>query len=103
MLEDHIAKLSAEVTSRDALDAEIQTCVAGLFERTRALEFENDVLRAELVRLGVSPDALFRQHSLSALGPLDSGSLQDSTRQGSGRGMHAGGGVIHKADVLIVE
>lgn len=52
LLEDHIAKLSAEVQERDRLDGEIESCVCNLFERLQAVEQQNDVLRARVVDLG---------------------------------------------------
>lgn len=98
LLEDHIAKLSDEVTSRDALDAEIQTCVAGLFERTRTLEAENDVLRAELGRLGVDAEALLlRNHGAALQG---SGQVEGQGARAKGAAMQTG---AHEPDVLVVE
>lgn len=57
MLEDHIAKLSEEAAARDKLDAEIESCVCGLFERLKLLESTNEQLRAQLAAAGVDVDA----------------------------------------------
>jgi hypothetical protein len=57
MLEDHIARLREEVAARDRLDQEIESCVAGLFERLRLLEASNEDLRGRLTAAGVDPGA----------------------------------------------
>jgi len=48
LLEEKILKLDAEVRDRDVLDAQIETCVAGLFERMRLLEKTNKELEAQV-------------------------------------------------------
>lgn len=48
MLEDHIAKLSEEIRSRDHLDAEIEGCVCSLFARLQHAELSNQQLRKQL-------------------------------------------------------
>jgi hypothetical protein len=55
MLEDHIARLREEVAARDRLDQEIESCVAGLFERLRLLESSNEDLRSRLTAAGLEP------------------------------------------------
>lgn len=52
LLEDHIAKLSAELAERDKIDGEIESCVCTVFERLRLAEAENEGLRARLAELG---------------------------------------------------
>ncbi|KAG2445968.1 hypothetical protein HXX76_000571 [Chlamydomonas incerta] len=56
LLEEHIARLSAEVAERDKIDAEIEGCVASLLERLRAVEADNEALRARAVAAGLPVD-----------------------------------------------
>ncbi|KXZ56008.1 hypothetical protein GPECTOR_2g1560 [Gonium pectorale] len=53
LLEEHIARLSAEVGERDRIDGEIERCVSSMLERLHALEAENDALRARLAAHGI--------------------------------------------------
>jgi hypothetical protein len=47
-LQEQVAKLNQDISHRDRLDAEIETCVCTMFERTRLLEEENASLNAKL-------------------------------------------------------
>ncbi|MEW5299467.1 MAG: hypothetical protein WDW36_002482 [Sanguina aurantia] len=60
MLEDHIAKLSEEIRTRDHLDAEIEGCVCSLFARLQHAELSNQQLRKQLQDKGgdVEPSTL---------------------------------------------
>lgn len=48
LLETRVEQLDAELKERDRLDAEIESVVAGVFERLRALEQENEELKAAM-------------------------------------------------------
>ena len=48
LLEGKVEKLDAEVAERDRLDAQIEVCVANLFERMRLLEKTNGALTEKL-------------------------------------------------------
>ncbi|GLC54860.1 hypothetical protein PLESTB_000913700 [Pleodorina starrii] len=48
LLEEHITRLSAELSERDKIDGEIEGCVTSMLERLRAVEAENEELRARL-------------------------------------------------------
>lgn len=53
LLGDRIDKLVNEVRERDRLDAKIEMCVCGLFERMDALERSNEGLCAQLKQTGI--------------------------------------------------
>lgn len=53
LLGDRIDKLVSEVRERDMLDAKIEMCVCGLFERMDALERSNEGLCAQLKQTGI--------------------------------------------------
>ena len=57
LLEGKVAKLDGEVAERDRLDAQIETCVAQLFERMRALERTNASLAEKLAEAGLGAEA----------------------------------------------
>lgn len=52
LLTTQVAKLEADVRERDALDAQIETCVGSMFERMRVLEATNDQLVAAIQAQG---------------------------------------------------
>jgi IS1 family transposase len=47
-----VEKLEIDITERDRLDAQIETCVASMFERQQSLEQTNLELNARLKALG---------------------------------------------------
>ena len=51
--EGKVEKLDAEVAERDRLDAQIEACVAHLFERMRLLEKTNGSLTEKLGSMGL--------------------------------------------------
>ncbi len=50
MLEEQVARLHAEIAQRDQIDAEMETCMCGLFERLKLLEQTNEELRKQVAQ-----------------------------------------------------
>lgn len=64
LLEGKVEKLDAEVAERDRLDAQIEACVAHLFERMRLLEKTNVTLTEKLGSMGLIEEAKAAQAAL---------------------------------------
>ena len=55
LMEQKVAKLTAEVQERDKLDAQIESCVCTLFDRMKLVETVNARLTAQLQSMGLVP------------------------------------------------
>ncbi|PNH07868.1 hypothetical protein TSOC_005643 [Tetrabaena socialis] len=57
LLEEHIARLGAELAQRDSVDGEINGCVTALLERLRLVEAENEAMRGAGAQAGQAGQA----------------------------------------------
>jgi hypothetical protein len=71
LLEGRVERLGGEVAERDRLDAQIEACVAHLFERMRLLEKTNSTLIEKLGSAGLDGEAAEAAAAALLLQPLE--------------------------------